>query len=312
MIIDFHASAPHYLDHLEPIYGALHPRNIGTVRVGLGMEDYARSLGIEPSDREAGDVVVVASWADARQSRARRVVLMEHGIGQTYEGRRPEYAGGFGRERVALFLAPNERVLRANQEATPGSEHALVGMPLMDQWFTTAPPTTGQFFATFHWEADFTNEAMSGWRYFRDAIVEMQQVGPIFTSHHPRAPEIGQWFRAHGVPVVEDFSGVMRHGSVLAFDNTSAGFMFAATDRPVVVLNPPHYRRDVEHGLRFWEFADVGVQCFDPQELAEAFETALADPFDIADRRREITAELFPVRDGTSATRAVDAILALG
>lgn len=317
MIIDFHASEPHYLDHLAPIWFALPNSNRGTWHCGPGMEEYARARGIEGRNIYAdhGDVVVSASWSDARQGRDRFCVIMEHGVGQTYEGNRPEYAGGSGRDNVSLFLAPNDRVLRANQSATPGAEHAMVGMPWMDQWFGQPDSwfdTNDVPVATFHWNADFCDEAGNGFGYFRDAIVDMADIGPIFTSHHPRAPEIGRWFRAKGLPVLEDFGAVMRHGSVLAFDNTSAGFMFAATDRPVVVMSPPHYRRDVEHGLRFWEFADVGVQCFDPALLAEAFETALSDPPSIADRRREITAELFPVRDGTAAARAVVAILSLG
>lgn len=316
MIVDFHASQPHYLDHLAPVWHALPPERRGSWTLGLGVDEYAASRGITELGPGIGDVVVAAAWSDARQGRDRKCVLLEHGIGQTYEGRRPEYAGGTGRENIALFLAPNDRVLRANQAATPGSEHAMVGMPWMDQWFDVDDPILtyqgrGVPFATFHWAADFCNEAGNGFAYFRQAIVDMADVGPIFTSHHPRAPEIGRWFGGHGIPVVEDFAGVMRHGSVLAFDNTSVGFMFAATDRPVVVMSPPHYRRDVEHGLRFWEFADVGVQCFDPELLAEAFEKALEDPPSIAMRRREITAELFPVRNGTAAQQAVDAILSL-
>jgi hypothetical protein len=214
--------------------------------------------------------------------------------------------------------AINERVLRLNQLANPNAEHAMIGTPKMDRWFSGEafdPEILGhnQGFpvVTFHWDADVCNETTSGWRYFRDAVVELNRERIMAAHHHPRAPEIGRWMRGEGVTVFEDLDPVFQFGSVLAFDNTSVGYEFAALGKPVVVLNPPQYRLDVHHGLRFWEYADVGVQLWEQDSFAEAIDVALDDYPHVAARRAEISAALFPIRDGTSARQAVDAIRSL-
>ena len=58
---------------------------------------------------------------------------------------------------------------------------------------------------------------------------------------------------------MRDFDEVMERSTLYICDNSSTLYEFASTGRPVVVLNAPWFRRDIEHGLRFWEHADVGV-----------------------------------------------------
>jgi glycosyltransferase involved in cell wall biosynthesis len=85
------------------------------------------------------------------------------------------------------------------------------------------------------------------------------------------------YYARAGIPVVEEFPDVMRQADVYACDNSSTLYEFASTGRPVVVLNAPWYRRTVEHGLRFWSAANVGVQCDDPADLSSAILRALMD-----------------------------------
>jgi hypothetical protein len=93
---------------------------------------------------------------------------------------------------------------------------------------------------------------------------------------------------------------------VLVFDNTSVGYEFAATGRPVVVLDPPWYRPSVAHGLRFWDAANVGIRVADPAALPEAVERALAG--DTAGREQALSIA-YAYRHG-AAQRAADTITA--
>lgn len=51
--------------------------------------------------------------------------------------------------------------------------------------------------------------------------------------------------------------------------HNSAGFLFAGLSRPVVVLDAPWWDRNVNHGLRFWDCADIGPRICASQDTAE-------------------------------------------
>jgi UDP-N-acetylglucosamine:LPS N-acetylglucosamine transferase len=99
------------------------------------------------------------------------------------------------------------------------------------------------------------------------------------------------------VRFVPDFNDVVAQADVYITDNSSTLFEAAACGIPVVVLNGAKYRPTVRHGLRFWHYADIGVQVFSrstsvKQDLMEAVRlTVTKDPK--KDRRREIVKELF-------------------
>jgi len=61
-------------------------------------------------------------------------------------------------------------------------------------------------------------------------------------------------------------------------------------------MNPPHYRGDVNHGMRFWELADVGPNAHDVTELMAAVDLALEDPSDLRDARESVTQRVYPIR----------------
>jgi hypothetical protein len=126
---------------------------------------------------------------------------------------------------------------------------------------------------------------------------------------HPKARDVHDWFRSVGVLIFDQFDDVLDEADLYVADNTSTLFEFASTDRPVVVLNAPWYRRDVEHGGRFWQWADVGVQVNEPEFLTMGIDAALNGDEHFAVRRREVVSEVYAYTDGQATDRAVAAVV---
>jgi hypothetical protein len=99
--------------------------------------------------------------------------------------------------------------------------------------------------------------------------------------------------------------------SVVVADNPSIQWESLALGIPVVFVNASWYRRDVNHGLRFWEYANCGPHVNHPGELAEVAKTVAdwAGVYDV--RRREVAGLLYGQSEG-SAWRAAEAIRAAG
>jgi 3-deoxy-D-manno-octulosonic-acid transferase len=120
--------------------------------------------------------------------------------------------------------------------------------------------------------------------------------------------QLADRYREFGIEPVQSFAEVCRRADVLVFDNTSAGFAFAATGRPVVVMNSPRYDRRVHHGLRFWDAANVGVNCDDPTTLGDCIDQALADNAEQQANREAALSLVYAYRTG-AAKRAADALM---
>lgn len=294
MTVQVLASEPHYLDHLQPVADAL-PAGCAVIH------QHARHL-----TRDAP--VLVASWKDYRAVERLRVpvIFSEHGVGYTYQGNHHAYAGGPGRDRVVLFLNANQRVAERNQAAYPDAQHALTGSPRLDVLAAIeAQPTTVTF--SWHWDCRVTPETRTAFPHYRR---HLHQLAGTFAGHaHPRAwGTVEATYHRLGWTIQRSFEEVVEQAAVYVCDTSSTIYEMAALDRPVVVLNTPRYRRDVEHGLRFWQ--DIpGEQVNGPGELQAAIDRALTRD-DWADERARISAELYPHR-GQAAARAADAILSV-
>lgn len=316
--LDAYASRQHYLDHLRPVVEALRDRG---VPVGMwtapGCRVEAGDRAGVPADRPVP--VLVASHADAQAVGNRPLILMEHGAGQSYRGPfpHPAYAGGRdrARDRVLLFVCPGRLAAAANRLAYPLVPTAEVGCPRLDALHRDPPPGDGRTVAfAFHWDASaVAAEAGTAWPHFAPHLAALSAglaaAGLRAVGHgHPRAMHrYAPAYRAAGIEVVDE-AAVMRDAALLVFDNTSLGWEFASTGRPVALLDHPRWRPQVEHGLRFWRHADAGPRTADPAEVADAVATALADPEVYRERRAAAVADVYAATDGVAAGRAADAI----
>lgn len=335
--LDFYASERQYVEHLAPIWHALPAERRGVFYVRYAARDRAAAERLETVEAlhrrhvvPASDrTIVVASFGDyeAVPDRA-RVVFVEHGAGQRYSGEGPNpshYAGGPGRERVVLFVCPSETVAEANRIIYPHAAAVAVGCPKLDPWHAgdrghTWPPVAPRrpvVAVSFHFDYPGHPEARNAWRYYRHALRRLLTIGSprahVIGHAHPRQLGIVKGtYRSLGIEVVAEFEDVLDRADVYVADNSSTLFEFASTTRPVVFLNAPWYRRDVEHGLRFWSGSVIGHHVNEPPELGAVVERALAEPACDDETYRRIMGEVYAHRDGKAAARAARAILLHG
>ena len=320
-VVEFFASEGHFVDHLAPIYRATPEWARGRFFVGpdarARAEAHELPAHLVDSARLPGPPlpVVVAAIGDYRKTDDRPRVLAEHGAGQTYGTRHPSYAGGIGRDAALLFIVPNRHAARRNQARYPRIPCAVVGSPRLDDLATIpAPVGVPTAVVSFHWRCRVAPETDTALDHYAPALAgarrELAEQGIRLLGHaHPRIlDEAGPIFEAAGMDVLPTFEDVVARAHVYAVDNSSTLFEFAALDRPVVVLNQPSYRRHVEHGLRFWTAAGVGDQVDRPEDLAGALARAFVEGHGARSREKAL-ARVYPVRDGSSASRAARAVL---
>jgi len=313
-VLDVLASAPHYADHLSAVFGALAPGHRGSF-VGMNRDTASRisALGHDPVARSTPDnPVLVASYGDLRRARAsgrQRIAIMEHGAGQSYGGRtradvRGSYAGGKNRD-ASLFLHPGPHPAARDRAAYPHARVEVVGSPILD----TLPERDGEpgrvVALSFHFNSLIAPETRNAYRWAIPAILGLRDRYKLLGHAHPRLyPSIRRDYRKLGIEPVESFDEVCRRADVYVCDNSSTLFAFAATGRPVVVLNPPWYDRNVRHGLRFWEAAGVGVQCDRREALGDCIEQALADAPEQRQNREAALDLVYAYRSGASQRAA--------
>lgn len=306
-LVDLYTSHLHYADHLEAVWEQLGERR------GVWHRKLAQ---VSPSRR----LTLVASYGNlvAARHRRPRLAYMEHGCGFSYIGGGNPFAGGADRQGVEVFLDPNQRVRELNRAAHPEVPGYVIGTPKLDPWWARPmkpradPPVV--VFST-HWDYRRIPEARSAWPAFRDAIGQVardrSQLGIEPVGHgHPRAqPLLRPYWRRFGMRMVVSFTSVLEQADLYVVDSSSTAYEFAATGRPVLLLDAPWYRRDVNHGLRFWE--DIpGLRCGDPAQLGEAILEALADPRPVRAMRAEAVGRVYPVQDGSAGARAAQALIA--
>ncbi len=321
--IDFLASFPWYAEHLIPVWKALPAQRRGKWFASLETARLLKRHGIEAV---VGGAVVnktpmlVASSGDMFRAvkLGRPVAMMEHGAGQSYGGDRQarhhsSYAGGAMRDYVELFLHPGPNPAERDMARYPKAHVEIVGCPKLDT-LPTRDHSLDQddrpvVAVSFHWDCQVAPETRSGFIYFRSGIQVVNDF-KLIGHGHPRVMErLRPWYERKGIEPVPSFTQVLKRADLYVCDNSSSLFEFAATGRPVLVMNPPFYRKSVNHGLRFWDAAKVGLQVSAPSDFTSAVRKALADPVQAQMDRKDALDLVYSYRDGTSAERAASALV---
>ncbi len=333
MKISFLASQPHYLDHIAPVWRTLPKTNRGTLYIPEDMTLHANKLSVRDGhllvySRQntilpGEEPVLVASYGDLLMAKKmnlqRKVLYMEHGTGHTFHS--SAYPDGPGkRDWADLFLAPNEYTKKKIKVAR-STRCEVIGTPKTD-WIIEAinprkelkksfdiPATVA---IGFHWGSRSNNppESGSAFDHYKNIIPDLKREFNLLGYGHPLASKVYKpFFESLGIPYEENLMRVFVKADILINDLSSAMYEFLVTGKPVVVLNAPWFRREIEHGIRFWDYSDIGANVWEPRELSEAIQkTFINYQVTHGEQRLQALTDLYPYL-GCSAERAVEVIL---
>ncbi len=170
---------------------------------------------------------------------------------------------------------------------------------------------------SFHSAVRLCPETYSAFPHYsaglKAAVARLRATGLEVLGHgHPRLwARIEPVWRACGVEPVEDFAEVLARASVYACDNSSTLPEAASCGLRLVWLEAPWFRRDADHGGRFWDWPAGQVSCAGPEDLPDAVLEALSDPPGAREAREAMVAAVYLATDGRASERAAAAIRAI-
>jgi len=310
--LDVYCSRPPYVDHAALVWKALPAERRGRFVVVKRLEEQAKSLGIDPTIAPVdmgGRPTLIMSRADLKALPVDApLIFMEHGVGANYGNK--SHLPHDSRFDLVLTTPAQEKAHRAIY----GDRVVVVGCPKLDRLTQGLRRRRGKpvIALSHHWDQKAHPETRSAWPWDKEAWERVAASGRyhILGHKHPGDPRaVEQWFTSIGAEFTPAFADVLQRADLYACDNSSTIYEFAAAGRPVLVLSPPFYRRDVDFGLRFW--SDIpGVECANLDQLEACIAEALADvPERRRLRKRAVTAAYGPL-DGQASQRAADAICA--
>lgn len=314
----------HYLDHIAAVWRALPDDVRGTLWVGPKLQSHAARLQLEVRVARrpppTGVPILLAGWpAHGWRAPGRPIALIEHGVGQPYlDVDHCAHPGGRRRDRISLYLCPNQAVADRNQAAYPDATAAVVGAPHLDRWHRTSARrqtcnADGVIVVSWHFAAAVCPEAGTAWPHYGPAALDQlhAEFGDRLRGHaHPRLlPVIRHFYDQAAIEVLDWFPDVLDQAALYACDNSSTLFEAASVGIPCVVMNAPWYRRNVHHGLRFWSHIP-GPQVDDTDQLVATIRAVLADPGLALPSGQAAAAEGYVATDGHAADRAATAVTA--
>lgn len=325
---DFFARRTHFIDHIAPIWKELDEK--GNFYVPSSLEEYAMNSGIDnlivlPRHNSARSpmtvrppgtgTIVTCAYGDMEQAwhsyALRPLILMEHGVGLTFN--HPGYAGGEGlRRKVSLFLAPNKFIHDKTARTFPDAPQVIIGTPKLDTTICERPkkrsnPIVG---IAFHWDGKAVcPEAGNALKHYIDVLPELANKFSIIGHGHPKIiDKLVPLYKSCGITHIEtDFDKVMERCDVYINDASSTMYEFACTGKPVIILNAPWFRRNVYHGIRFWDYTDIGINVNISNKLIPAIQDTINHPEQFYVERCNMIKDLYPYM-GQSAKRAAQAI----
>jgi hypothetical protein len=304
-MIDFYARESHHREHALAIYEKMPISHRGVITNDI--------LGC------LNEYVAVFSFGDLKvASRAgKKIIFCEHGAGQYYNTVHGSYAGSLEyRENVVLRLSPNEIHAKKEREVLK-CPVVVVGMPKLDKYHklrlmrlrTKRHPTIA---ISFHWDCRVCPETRSAYRTYLRALPRLGRDYETLGHAHPRLwQSIRGFYPANSIKPVQDFDEIVRRADIYICDNSSTIFEFAYTGKPVILLNCPHYRKDVEHegNVRFWKHANMGYQANNAIDLFDAIQKTIESP--LLEAQEEAVKAVCTFTDGKCGERAVQAILSV-
>ena len=315
MKVDFIASEQHFITHLKPIWDILPDDIRGNffVRSGLKVDipyhklrpfNNVGTLVRKLNERESNNFILGAGYGEVSKLKQYEfpMILMEHGSGQRYKSDHPSYSSGKGaKHNVVLFLSPNEYNAQGHREHYPNTLIEVVGSPKLDDWaFKPKPKNEIPIVCiSFHWNCHIVPETRTTWEYYMSSFEELAAATEfkIIGHGHPRIFNgIRKIYDQFKIETYSNFEDIVEIADVYVCDNSSTIFEFAYLDRPVVLLNAPFYRRHVNHGLRFWEFSDIGFNCNRPSQLKKVILKAINEDHLKRNRRREAINQIYPYK----------------
>jgi len=239
--LGWRARFPHYKRHLEPIL------------------NLARQLGHEIVDGDA-DATIVAGIPDVASVRgASKVVLLEHGAGQTYrQGNRTVGPSGDTRTepKVTLYLASTQHIADHMAAKLPRADRVVVGSPAVERlywkrWNKNPDKVT---FAV-HWASPIrVPEAGTSWPWSLTILRKLLDSHDVLVHAHPRiAYRVQRDLRRRRIEVEweADWDTAAVQTKTLVCDNSSIIWEADAVGIPVVLIDPPYWNPNAAHGLRW-------------------------------------------------------------
>ena len=279
-----------------------------------GVCSWGRGASV-PRDADDDDLVMIAGFYDLDRARGLRTIYIEHGAGQAYWSENgkphPAYHGAEHPLLASLLTSP-----RTRRSPTHGiARRSLPGSPVCDPYpLITANSKTGRGDHVSIGTASCSPKPVPlSTHYVQDLgklVRLLRSLGfEVIGHHHPRDGRLPTIWRNLQVRQV-DVAEVRDRADILVVDNSSLAYEMLYLGRGVVTLNAPWYRREVEHGLRFWEHIP-GWVCNNPEDLAVLDWDGLVNQSRFQSRAPAVAAYDRALSDGSDGLRAAAWVTAL-